>query len=69
MKVIIGNQVYDSRRTPIMIIFDDFNKVDISMLEDDENMYFQVPENFTDDQVERFIKENYDSNWEGVKIV
>lgn len=63
MKVMINNQVYDSKTTPIMVIFDDFNKADISMMEDDEYMYFEVPDNFTDEQVERFLKENYDSNW------
>jgi hypothetical protein len=63
MKVIINDQVYYSRNVPIMIVFDDFNKEDISKMKNDEHLYFEVPENFTDEQTERFVRENYDSNW------
>jgi hypothetical protein len=68
MKVIIGKQIYDSKRTPIMVILEDYNKEDICNMVEDESMYFEAPDSFTDADVERFIKENYDSNWESVRI-
>jgi hypothetical protein len=69
MKIMVDGKTYDSLDTPILILLEDFNKKDISEMADNEKLYFEVPQNFTDDQVKAFLKRNYDSNWGKVRVV
>ena len=57
MKVKIGDKIYDSKDEPIMIILDDYNKVDISMMDDEDFNYCVFPDSMSEEEVLRFMED------------
>jgi hypothetical protein len=56
MKVKIGNKIYNSVEEPIMVIFEDDDKINISMMSDDNHRYCSFPSNLTVKNIEDFMK-------------
>jgi hypothetical protein len=58
MKVKIGNKIYDSKDEPIMIIFNDYEKIDISTMEEDEEYEYCVfPDHIKEEEILRFMND------------
>ncbi len=57
MKVKIRNQMFDSLKEPIMIIFSEHDKVNISLMPKDFNKYCGYPdEGYSKEQIEVFME-------------
>lgn len=59
MKVKIGDVVYDSKVQPIIIILEDYNKEDISNMEDGDYVYCEFPDSFDEQEIKELM-ENVD---------
>lgn len=57
MRVKIGNAIYDSLNTPIMIIFDEGESDQIGRMGEGDSKYCSYPnEGFSVDDIEKFMK-------------
>jgi len=56
MRVKIGNQVYDSKDQPIMVILEDYNKEHISNMAPDAKKYCEFPDNISEEEAREFMK-------------
>lgn len=57
MKVKVGNQVYDSKDQPIMVILSEDDKRNIANMLPDAHQYAEFPENLDEDQVRAWMAE------------
>jgi hypothetical protein len=56
MKVKIGNNIYDSLKQPIMIIFDEGEHEQISNMKKLKKFCSYPPEGYTVEEIERFME-------------
>jgi len=56
MQVKIGDKIYDSNLEPIMIILQDYNKVDINNMAEDAYKYCEFPDSMTEEEAREFMK-------------
>lgn len=56
MRIKIGNEIYDSLKQPIMIIFDEGEQEQISNMKDLKEFCSYPPEGHTEEEIEKFME-------------
>lgn len=56
MKVKIGDKIYDGDEQPIMIILEDYDKVLISAMSNDNSKYCRFPDGSNIDDIKKFME-------------
>lgn len=58
MKIEIGDTIYDSDTQPIMIILDENEKQLVSQMNTKHSKFCVYPENYSEEEIKKFIKNN-----------
>lgn len=56
MRVKIGDKIYDSKKEPIMLILEEYNKNDIRNMHEDARKYCEFPDTMSEDEIKEFMK-------------
>jgi len=56
MKVKIGDKIHDSNNEPIMMIFEDCDKENISNMTPEATKYCSYPEDVSEEEIKEFMK-------------
>jgi hypothetical protein len=56
MKVKIGDTIYDSKKEPIMVILEDYNKEHIANMHKDSRKYCEFPDEISETDIRKFME-------------
>jgi len=63
MKVKVGSKVFDGDKEPVMVMFTATDKRNIARMPFDSTKYCVYPDNFDQEEIERWMNKDDDSKW------
>jgi len=56
MKIKVGDKIYSSQDQPIMVILEEYNKIDIANMSEDAKKYCEFPDDLTEEEARKFME-------------